>query len=483
MKNFSAQVIHYSFGIFIPAILTLATSVFFTRILSAGSYGIYAVVVAGIGLVQSISAQWMQQGINRYLPGMLLEQQNLLLKGVVFTVLSEVVTMSTIVIILVVGRVNIGRYEEFLLPAMLVAAGQIAVNSFAAILQARQQARKYSRIQVIINIVKFGASMLLVLFVFHTPVSLLWGWAFANFLGLIPLIVACGIHGVRIQVSKDEIVAIMKIVKKVLFYGAPMMGYFFASTMLDISDRFVIALLRGGADAGIYAANYTLVTGAVGLITAPILTAAHPHLMNAWARRDKQATVLSLQTISSLTMSVGIVLIGGVWISKGILAGILLGSQFRVGSNIMPVVMAGAVAMSFANYAHKPFEFMEKTRLMMLIAIVIVFFNIGLNFIFVPRYGYTGSAWITLFSYILYAVVTYLVGRRLLMWSWRNTLSLQTLICTVLGMFVFWSLGVFGSSLAIIVRLMLFITISSMPLIRVIGFRSIIKNIRVTGRT
>lgn len=98
---------------------------------------------------------------------------------------------------------------------------------------------------------------------------------------------------------------------------------------LGIADRFVIGAFRDTREVGIYSANYTLVTMALGLLATPILMATHPIIMNAWEQSpgkniSRVIGVLSRYYLIAMVLFVTIV---GVF-SRG-LAALLLGGEFR----------------------------------------------------------------------------------------------------------------------------------------------------------
>jgi O-antigen/teichoic acid export membrane protein len=98
------------------------------------------------------------------------------------------------------------------------------------------------------------------------------------------------------------------------------------------------------------------------------------------------------------------------------LAHLFLGEAFREGYAIIPIVIAGLLCWNFGFYGHKVIKLLEKTRLMFLLVMVCALVNIALNFVLVPRYGYTGAAVSTCVSALLYPVQVWFVTRRYLPW-------------------------------------------------------------------
>lgn len=63
------QVIRYIPGTLIPALLTLLSTIVFTKILTTSEYGIYMLGLSAINILTSVFAEWLKQSIARYLPG------------------------------------------------------------------------------------------------------------------------------------------------------------------------------------------------------------------------------------------------------------------------------------------------------------------------------------------------------------------------------------------------------------------------------
>jgi O-antigen/teichoic acid export membrane protein len=104
------------------------------------------------------------------------------------------------------------------------------------------------------------------------------------------------------------------------------------------------------------------------------------------------------------------------------IANILLGPEFREGSVIMPIVLAGVILFNVGTFAHKPFEIAKRTIPMLLVGLGSAAGNIGLNFLLIPRFGYVGAAYATLAAYAFYTYVIGFLGKRLIPWRfyWKR---------------------------------------------------------------
>jgi O-antigen/teichoic acid export membrane protein len=65
---------------------------------------------------------------------------------------------------------------------------------------------------------------------------------------------------------------------------------------------------------------------------------------------------------------------------------------------------------------HKGLEIVEKTRTLLMLALVSALLNIGLNFALIPKFGYNGAAFAKFLSYLAYPIFVYWVTKPLIPW-------------------------------------------------------------------
>ncbi|MEK8126906.1 oligosaccharide flippase family protein [Paenibacillus filicis] len=436
MRGLVTQIKHYSIAVAIPALISLLSSAIFTRLFEINEYGIYASVFSIVGIVTTVLSQLFKQPIVRYASGGKEEEIEKILTLTFYGLILVSVLITTVILLLFNNKFFLD-YREYLIPSGIFGILSITFSIMSAILQSQLQSAYYSKIEVLNNVFKFIFSVLFAFSLSKSPVALLWGAIAAWMLLFFPLLRRLKSDVVlTVRVKMYKVKELLHSSRKMLMYGTPMMIWFLASSVLSISDRIIINIFRGSEEVGIYSASYNLVSGTIGLISMPVSIAAYPFLMSAWSKGHKGEVVHWLGTVSAMILSSGIVLLGGCWLFYVDIAEIFLGENFRVGSSIMPVALAGMVFMSFAHYAHKPFEFYEKTTNIMLLIIFIALINIILNVLLVPFFGYKIAAWTTLICYFLYSIFGYLSGRKLLNWSVKWKLPVVTLCSAVFAIAV-----------------------------------------------
>jgi O-antigen/teichoic acid export membrane protein len=431
--NLARDTRRYYWAALIPTAASVTAVTVFTRVFGAAEYGRYAVVLAASSILAVVLGAWIQQAVLRYLPRSKSDVERAAfvsgLSGLLVIVCVVVGGAAAITYLLL--RSSLGAYRPLYVAAAALLVGEIAFLSLNTTQQAGLRSGAYARYRVSDSILRLGFSLALVFFVARDVTSLLVGAAIAHLLLLLPMARGVGIRRISLDAS---------MARAFLAFGLPMVGWLMGGQLLALSDRFVIGAFRETAEVGVYSANYNLVTMGFGVLTAPLLMATHPFIMNAWeaGRRDEVPAII--RRFTGYYALAALPLLAVVVVFSREIVSILLGPEFREGHKVIPLVMAGSALWGAAMYGHKGLEVMEKTRVMMALVTVSAALNLALNFVFVPRYGYTAAATTTLVGYASYPILVHWVGRRHLRWRvpWR-TVSIAVLAAGVMSvvMYVF----------------------------------------------
>lgn len=421
------QVLAYTPATMLPAAIGLAFSAVFTRLLSPEEFGHYSLTVSIVTLATSVAVQWLQQGVNRYLPAAPDAGEKHCIKHALVVAL---VLVESILAAVGMGVAVLFRAYAFVLPGIIFAWFSAAFSPVSVVFQAEMKGHRYGVFRVANAVLKFVLSLALVLTFRRHASALIWGEAL-SIASLMPLMWRTAGLPSPCRVFRPVRPEARRHLKRFADYGVPMAGWFIASNILGVGDRYVIQWFRGPEEVGIYSANYQLVSGAIGLITSPVLLAAHPFLMRSWGSGDARKATHELGRIVELLAIVGSAAVAAVRLFSADLANWFLGSEFRSGHVVMPIVLAGVVIWNMSMYLHKPLEFAEQTLTMMFLGLAAAALNFVLNIIFVPSRGYVAAAWTTVVSYGMYGVAAWLAGLRRVQWHVRWPLLLSAVLLAV----------------------------------------------------
>ncbi|MCL6598839.1 MAG: oligosaccharide flippase family protein [Alicyclobacillus macrosporangiidus] len=416
LKRLGTQIGNYGVGILIPAILSLLSSALFTRMFPTDEYGNYAIVLSLATFFTSLVGQWIQQPLGRWLAAATSSEREPLFRATWlafgFIAFGLFVLGGLAQCLITIPH----AFRPYYWVTVCYIWLQILFTTSALIFQASLRAASYALYQVTFAVLRLALSFVFCSVLFHSPVGLMWGTVVATLCVVPIMLFKTGMLRAILNPGRNASQPIWSTFRRMSQYGLPMLGWFAAANVLSTSDRLVIAAYRGNAEAGVYTANYNLVSGTVGLVTAPVLAALWPFLMTSWNRGSRRETGRWLGTIVSLMVAAGVLLCGAIWAIAKEAAVILLGPAFREGAGVLPIVVGGVVLSTVGTYTHKPFEFCGRTYVMMWLALITAASNVVLNLLFVPRWGYMAAAWSTLACYALYALLTAILSQRLLRW-------------------------------------------------------------------
>lgn len=427
-------ILEYAPTSFLPMAFGLLTTVVFTRILSLEGFGRYSLALSASTFVTSVCSQWVQHGVNRFLPTARGESHARLIKGGAVISLAAVALLVSIVGAL--ASVAAAAYlppewVRVVLPAAVLALMTSIFWPLGSILQSELRGARYSLYHVANAALRFGFALLLTYAVAVDPASLLWGGVLAGAVVIPPIWRDSRMPSLAWMRARFARVYVVS--RQIARYGVPMVGWVVAATLLEAGDRYVIQFIRGSAEMGIYAANYVLVNGGVALVATPVLLAAHPLLMRAWEQNDREDAARWLRSVVEWFVVFGVLLVAITSLFAQDLANLLLGEDFREGYRIIPVVLAGTLAWQLGMYTHKPLEFAGRTRFLLGLSMAAATLNIGLNIILVSRFGYIAAAYTTLVTYGFYVVATAWTGSRVLKWSVRWRRLVEAVVVSVGG--------------------------------------------------
>jgi len=415
-----ARIVTYAPGSIVPALLTLATSVVFTRIFSASSFGTYGLFLAVAVPLKLLATTWLTQSIGKFLP------QQTTREGAARV--TDAVAVSTILVLAVesvlgVAAVALGRallpgdQQQFVGAMVAFVVVTSAFDVLGILFATQHRAREYVTYKLTDSVATFGLRLLLVSAAVGMDITLMfWSVVVSNGL-LVPVMWHRAGLGSPLRLWRlARSAALRPQVLAFAAFGLPMTMWFFSSILLDVGDRFVINYLLGPAAVGIYDANYRLITGTAALLVVPVTITMHPYLMSISGSGDDRRINEVIGTVVQNLLVVGTLAVGLTVVFHRDIADILLGPEFREGSVVMPVVLAGVILFNVGTFVHKPFEIVGRTTPMVVFGVLAAVANLLLNFVLVPRLGYVGAGYATLAAYLLYTVGVGALGRRIYAW-------------------------------------------------------------------
>ena len=404
--------IRYAPAVLVPALVSVSSVAVFTRLLAPASYGFYSIALAIVSIVAVVGAVWIEQAVLRYLPEYDAAQRSDELVG--FALGATIATCAVVFVALAVAAatVSVEGLARLLLPVGALLVGEIGAITMGAVLQARLRARSVSTFRVCGAVLRFALALGFVLWIARDARWLLIGAAIGRGIATLTMFIVVARDRGRWVKPRLGVGALTHFAA----YGVPMVGWALAGQLLAVSDRFIIGTFHGPGPVGTYSANYNLVSMGFGLLSTPLLMAAHPLIVSAWKHDERARISEMIESFSRLYVVVLTPLVVVLAVCHRDVAGIVLAEDYRGGSFVIPVLVLGSFAWGFAMYGHKALELTERTALMFQLAGVTAMVNIALNLMLIPRFGYPAAAFTTLASYLLYPVLVHRVAPEGMPW-------------------------------------------------------------------
>lgn len=419
-KSLLKRIIIFLPGSVIPSVLALATSIIFTRIFSPVEFGKYSLFLVYAAPIELLAVAWLDQSIGKFLPTERTSEGRRRVKDAIFLSMSLIFFIEIVlgVVLFAVGSFLLAPgWRSFLLPTFLFVIVSSLFDVLIIVFAVEARAKEYTSYRLLDGVATFALRLLLVSAIFSMDIRLMFWSIVLSHCFILPVMwVRGGFPAphriVRVLRSSETRSA----ARAFLVFGLPMTIFFFSSVLLDVGDRYVLNFLEGPGPVGVYDANYRLIAGLAPLMMVPITITLHPYLMRIAGSGDTEHVQQVIGNVIENLLIVGALTVGLTFLLHAEIARVLLGYKFRAGSVIMPAVVAGVFLFNIGTFAHKPFEIVGRTRVMLVFALIAAAANIGFCFALIPVMGYVGAAYATFLSYALYTICVGYLGRRIFRW-------------------------------------------------------------------
>ncbi len=388
----------------VPGLVNFLAIAIYTRWLAPGEYGYYALVLAAVGLLDSVLFQWLRLGLLRFLPAQGNRPHELL--ATLF-----IAFLGTVAFTSLLGLVALLVWSEQLDYRLLVAGvvllwvqGWYELNLELA--RSRLEPLRYGWMSIFKSLLALMIGFMLVL---------LGLGALAPLLGLLAGMMAASLLlAWREWRGLQGVAADPDLLLQLLRYGLPMTATYALSFLVSSSDRFILGWFMGAEAPGLYAPGYDLAQFSLIMIMTIVNLAAYPMVVRALdngglaAARRHLERVLVLMVITALPVAVGMM------VCAGNIATVLLGETYRESAaGLIPLIAVSSFVFGVKIfYLDLAFQLSKKTYLEPRVMAWAALINVLLNLWWIPLYGLAGAAGATVVAYCLGALLSWYLGRR-----------------------------------------------------------------------
>ena len=395
----------------LQGIVGFASLMVFTRLMSPGDFGRYALAFGATSLVYTLTFTWLEAAMARFYPAERLANPE-----------APALYGSLYRLFLGIGLAFLGAVGAGLVlwptagagGAALKAAigfGLVGIVPRSLLRLVQEQRRSEGRVAAAacVDMLQAGGGFALaVLFCFgglKSAAPLAGAGAMA--LLILPFVAGEDLsRAVRGRFETDAARAYLR-------YGYPICLSLVLSLALYTVDRFMIAHYLSAADAGAYHAGFSIASRVLDVLFIWFGAAGGPALNQAvesggeGAVREEARRLLTLMALVVFPAACGLVALAGP------LSTVLIGGPLRAPATaIAPLVTLGAVLAGLDTYYFLlPFTLAKRTGRLMLAMGAPALANIGLNLVLIPRFGLVGAAGAYALSFLVGIAAAWSLGR------------------------------------------------------------------------
>lgn len=390
----------------IQGLVGLATIVTFTRLLSPGQFGDYALGFSAMSLLHTAIFTWNEAAMARFWVGEADKGRGGDHSATIYrTWLALLVVLPVALAIALLLPLSPGL-------KLAVVCGVLAVlpRTFAKLAQERRRAAGEvagaASIDMIQTLGAFGVGAIL---------------AWQGFGGAAPLIgfgVAAAVcmawtlpselrHSRQGRFESPR-------VRTYLGYGLPVALSLILALVLSTTDRFLLAAFLDEAQVGLYHAGYSLANRTLDVLFIWLGAAGGPALIAALERGGPGELGRAAREQASLMLLLCVPAAVGLALVAAPLAQLMVGPDLAQGAaHVTPwIALSGLLAGLTTYYFHQAFTLGQRTQLLLGAMAIPAIANLVLNLILIPRFGLDGALWATLASYALGLAASMALGAR-----------------------------------------------------------------------
>ncbi len=188
-----------------------------------------------------------------------------------------------------------------------------------------------------------------------------------------------------------------------LCFGLPIIFHLISGVILNSFDQVMVNKIIGTYEAGIYAFSYK-----VGAIFQIFIMGLNQAWVPVFYKKLKDKEYGDIEKTAK--KYVLIVSAFGILITllSPLIVKVLAPASYSVGLSLIPIILIGFL-FQFLYFIYVNYSFYEKrTGMIAIITMICGLTNVGLNYIFLPQYGYVAAAWTTAISYGLFFLLNYI---------------------------------------------------------------------------
>lgn len=408
MRALIRDIAIYGTGDILLKATVFITMPIYTRIFSLGDYGIWSFVVTATGLLASVLILGGDSAYTRFF----FESKSLEEKQVVTSTWFGFLAVWSGGMVLLslpfAGHLSswsfgTDKYAVLFTLALLAVPISLINSMCGQVLRNQFQARLFTTLNILSTILSVGFGLFGVLILDLGLIGILAG----------ALLGACFMLPVRLWTARAMLrpVFSVRLFRNMLAFGAPLVPTSLAYWIFVSSDRIVLGKLSTLDQLGLYSIA-TAITGVLALVNGALGQAWSPHAVRVYEEDRKEAQLFFGQVMTYILVGFGIVCVGITTFAQEILMMLSVPAFYPAAIAVGPLSL-GFMAYASTQITASGISLTKRTKYFAFFSWVAALLNLGLNVLFVPRWGMIAASWTTAVSYIFLTVAYLITSQRL----------------------------------------------------------------------
>jgi len=198
-------------------------------------------------------------------------------------------------------------------------------------------------------------------------------------------------------------------------FGLPLSIATLLTFVVSFSDRYMLEYFMGPEAVGLYSVGYNLADRSIVSLFMLVSLAGLPLTLKVLEIDGIDAAKVQLRSNFNLIIALGCPAVVGIAMLAQPIANVFLGEDYRqAATSIMPLIAVSAFLAGFKTfYLDHAFHLGKRSGLLFLSALPPAIINVLANIIFIPIYGIHGAVYATILAYVIAALLSLFLGRRI----------------------------------------------------------------------
>lgn len=391
----------YLFSYLAVQVLMVFSLPLFTKLLTPADFGVYEVFNNTVRILAVILSLNLSNGFYRFYFDDKYEK-NLLMQFLLRNSIIVFLIGSSILFLIKMPFFKLLNIPLELFYFLLIAIFSSIIFSYFNVYNNAQQFSTRAGIwQLIYQICRVAGGLLFVLFVSKNFYGRIAGenWMILILTSIVIVVYFRNYIGLSEKIQDKNII---------VRYSISLIPIGLSGYVLGYLDTIMINSYKGNNDAGLYSYAYKIAVIYSG-VTSSFITANRPKLFQLLNEKKETEVIEQMRSIFKLIATLSCFF---VFFSADAGRFLALNKAFYASMHLMPILILSYIISDINEVYSFYLHYERKVKYFYVSFAIAALVNIGLNLIFIPKYGYPAAAYTTLISYGFMLLCTYIICKK-----------------------------------------------------------------------